>query len=270
MTPGVSTTRVIQNDRSAREHRGVLVRLLTSVVLLLTLAIAPARAADPSTLTLTTTGGYADTTVPLTVTLASSDGTPVAGASVLVERRVEGAWRPLTTVVTDEAGQATTSAPRRARTSGDNVFRATYAGDETHDPATATATSRLVRRGGVVTVGGPTKVVDERTTTVRVVSRTADGTPVSGVVRVERSVSGGPWRRARTVGTDARGRASFVVRPRTDTRWRAVTRAQDWVTGDRSPVHRIDNLPPGTPVRLPAAAPRPRVGVPPQARATGR
>ncbi|MDO9457754.1 M15 family metallopeptidase [Nocardioides sp.] len=250
----------------------MLLRLGTVVALLLALlalAVTPARAADPAALSLTTTGGYADEAAPLAVALLAADGTPLVGASVVVERRVGGAWTALATVVTDEAGAATTSTPR-SRTAADNVFRASYAGDGTHDPAAVTATSRLARRTGVVTVGGPVKVVDERTTTVKVVSRTSTGTPVSGWVRVERSASGQAWKTFRTVRTDDRGRASFVVRPRTDTRWRAVTKASDWVTGDRSPAHRVDNLPPGSPVRLPRGAPSPRVKVPAQPRATTR
>ena len=57
--------------------------------------------------------------------------------------------------------------------------------------------------------------------------------------------------------------------PRVDTRWRATARRLDWVEADRSPVHRIDNLPPGIPVRLPGAAPRPRVNLPDQPHAVG-
>ena len=238
-----------------------------AAVLLLTSVGAPASAAEPTGLTMVTVAGYADTAAPLTLTLTATDGSPVVGATVLVERRVGGVWTPLATVVTDDTGTATTRATR-SRRAGDNLFRASYAGDATHDPATATTTARLLRRTGVVTITGRDTVVDERSLTLRVTSRTSSGTPVAGPVRVERSASGGPWRSYRTLRTDARGRASLVVRPRTDTRWRASTKAADWVTGDRSRSHRVDNLPPGTPVAIPRGAPRPRVAVPPQPRAT--
>ena len=87
--------------------------------------------------------------------------------------------------------------------------------------------------------------------------------------RLMRRNPGGDWRRVDRLRTDDEGRASVTVRPRVDTRWKAVVRRLDWVTADTSRVHRIDNLPPGTPVRLPKAAPRPRHHLPPQPRATG-
>lgn len=256
--------------RMLPSRTGLLACLALAVATLLTfttLTIQAAQAADPPSLTLAAPRGQADEQVPLAVTLLAADGSPVVGASVVVERRLDGAWTALATLVTDEAGTARASAPR-AREASDNTFRASYAGDELHAPASVTATSALVRRNGVVRIEGPTSVVDERRVRLRVLSTTGEGAPVPGWVRVQRSSAGGPWQLDRTLRTDERGRASFAVRPRTDTRWRALTRAAAWVAGDTSPVHRLDNLPPGVPVALPAGAPAPRVSLPPQPRAT--
>ena len=70
----------------------------------------------------------------------------------------------------------------------------------------------------------------------------------------------------RTTGSD--GLATVSVRPRVDTRYRVRGRALPWVGGDTSPVLSVDNLPPGRPVVLPKGAPRPRITLPPQPRAT--
>ncbi|MFB9313383.1 M15 family metallopeptidase [Nocardioides plantarum] len=245
----------------------MLVRLGTLIVLLLTLATVPARAADPTVLTLATTQGYAGAQAPLYVVLTASDGTPLAGASVVVERRQDGAWVPVTTVVTDADGKVRATAAR-AKSRWDNTFRATYAGDATHDAASASAKAPLIRRMGVVKVGGDRSVVDERSVRINVSSYSSTSVPVVGLVYVDRSVSHGAWQRYRTLRTDSRGRATFVTRPRADSRWRATTWSQDWVAGDKSPVHAIDNRPPGVPVTLPSAAPKPTVKVPAQPRAT--
>ena len=92
---------------------------------------------------------------------------------------------------------------------------------------------------------------------------------MSGRVKIFRSDRGGKFVLARTLGTDQDGRAELRVRPRVDTRWRAQAAALDWVERDTSNVHRVDNLPPRAPVRLPASAPRPRITLPAQARAVG-
>jgi hypothetical protein len=213
---------------------------------------------------------HADVEVPLRIDLVQSDdAAPVAAAPVVVERRVDGAWQRLGDVVTDEAGHAELPATLR-RTPGDNVFRAAYAGDALHaGSATGRVAVALVRRTGRVTVGGPDSVIDEQRVEVRVRWRAAGGGPVAGEVRVFRRVPGADWRHFRTVRTGDDGRATIRTRPRTDTRWRAKAGRLDWVEGDRSGVHVVDNLPPGAPVVLPAGAPRPRVKVPAQPHAVG-
>ena len=67
------------------------------------------------------------------------------------------------------------------RRAADNVFRASYAGDLDSAPArTGPVAVALVRRGSVVTVGGPDSVVDERSVPVSVRWRTGNGLPVNG------------------------------------------------------------------------------------------
>jgi 5-hydroxyisourate hydrolase-like protein (transthyretin family) len=188
----------------------------------------------------------------------------VAGAQVVVERRAGGVWSLLATVTTDTTGRASAQMPMR-RDPADNVVRASYAGDATYAPSVSPETAvALVRRVGRVRIGGPARVVDERSVELTVRWTTRNGTPVSGPVRVQRRDRQGRWRPVSRLETDAKGRASLAVSPRVDTRWRVTADRLPWVTGDRSRVHRLDNLPPGAPVVLPARAPEPRIALPPQ------
>jgi hypothetical protein len=250
--------------------RIVAVCLATVVAVGLGSAPAPAAEPPPTTLTMHGRAVHADQDTTLRLDLAEGDGgAAVAGAPVVVERRTDGTWRALGTVVTDEAGQAELAATL-ARDAGDNVFRASYAGDAVHAPSsTGPVPVRLVRRDSRVRIAGPDSVVDERQVTLRVRWTAGGGVPVSGRVRILRRNGGGSWHRDRTVRTDAEGRAEVVTRPRTDTRWRAEVTRSDWLRGDASPVHVVDNLPPGVPVGLPGRAPHPRVHVPRQPHAVG-
>ena len=240
---------------------------LTAVVLALGLATVPASGQSATSLTLTASKGHAGTPTHLQVSLADG-GTPFVG-EVVVERRVDGAWTGVGTVTTDADGQAGLDATL-AKQAEDNVFRARYAGDGSHDPAqTGRVQALLQRRQSVVVIGGPETVVDGRRTAIRIRWRTGNGEPVSGPVQVYQRLGDRRWQRAGTVRTNAQGQATLRVRPRVDSRWKARVKPSDWLTGDRSQVHHIDNVPPGTPVRLPRAAPEPRVTVPPQRRAVG-
>ncbi len=252
----------------------VLGRLLVLTLGLLLAGVglpAYAQELEPTTLTVDSVTRYADADTPVGVTLLSGDAqTPVAGAQVLLERRVDGTWSEVGLLVTDEAGRA--ELPQTlAREPRDNAFRATYAGDVTYEPAASgTYLAPIQRRASVVTVAGPDHVVDEEAVELRLRWRTANGLPVEGRVELFRRDAGEKrWDRFRRVRTDEDGEVVFEVRPRVDTRWRVVAPGLDWVRRDRSPVHRVDNLPPGVPVNLPDAAPRPRINLPDQDRAVG-
>ncbi|MGZ5403549.1 MAG: M15 family metallopeptidase [Nocardioides sp.] len=250
----------------------VLGRLLVLTLgLLLAGAGLPAHAQqlEPTALTIDSIRRAADLDTPIGVTLLSGES-PVPGAQVLLERRVGGSWREVRVMVTDETGRAELE-QTLARDARDNAFRASYAGDVTHEPARSGAyLAPIRRRASVVTVGGPGRVVDEETVELRLRWRTANGLPVEGRVELHRRDDGSrTWDRVRRVRTGRNGEAVLAVRPRVDTRWRVVAAALDWVRRDRSPVHRVDNLPPGVPVELPGGAPAPRLNLPDQARAVG-
>lgn len=205
---------------------------------------------------------------PVGVVLTDPAGTPVAGAAVLVERRVGGAWQPLAALVTDAAGRAGTVL-RLGPVRADNVVRASYAGDATTPPTvTPDVQVELVRRAGMLKLAGPGRVVDEQEITLTARWRADDGTPVAGEVRLEQRRRD-RWRTIERLVTDATGTASITLRPRSDAVLRLSAKALDWVKASRSARKRVDNLPPVAPVRLSRAAPRPRRHLPPQARAQG-
>ncbi len=192
---------------------------------------------------------YADHVTHLKIRLRRADGSPVVAGEVVVQRRRSGTWRLFDTVVTDEEGRAVVDATL-ARRAADNLFRASYAGGLDAADTTGPVAVKLVRRSSRVTIGGPHKVVDEQSVRVPVSWQTGNGLPVNGIVRLQRRNGGGDWRLVRRLRTGADGRAHLTTRPRVDTAWRAEGRRLDWVFGDSSDVHRINNLPPGDPVRL--------------------
>lgn len=255
--------------------------MLARLLLLLALMVgplplaAPAGAADPTPtgpppthVALTATPAYADLAASLHVVVTADDGTPLAGVVVRLERRVDGAWQPLAELTTDDRGAAAGELVL-ARDADDNLVRALVDGTDTRAPGeSAPVLVPLLRRDSVVRLRGPDEVVDEQTVTLRVRWRTASGVPVAGEVRLLRR-KGDRWPVVRTLRTGADGLATVTLRPRTDSRWRVRASRLDWVSGDRSGTHRIDNLPPGAPVRLPDGAPRPSVRLPAQPRAAG-
>ena len=239
-------------------------------LLLAPLAAAPAPAAElpATTTTLTAPAAYADDPTTVTVLVADEQQTPVAGAEVTLDRRSGGVWSTVATLTTDENGEAVREVVLR-RQADDNVFRARYAGSETLAASgSGNVLVDLLRRRSTLTLTGPATVVDETSVRLDVSWQTRSGLPVAGRVRVE-ALRDDRWRLHARLRTDADGLAGIEVAPRRDSRWRATSPDLDWVAGDVSDVHRLDNLPPGTPVRLPAAAPRPRVRLPQQPFAVG-
>lgn len=211
---------------------------------------------------------YAGDAVPVRLVLSDAAGTPVAGAPLRLERRFGGAWSEVPVAATDEGG-AVTAQVEVARAPKDNQVRATYDGDETHEgSSTGLVRLALRRRNADVRLRGPGSVVDEQSVVLRVRVTTGAGDPVEGPVQLLRR-AGRRWVEERALRLDGRGRADAEVAPRVDTRYRARLAQRPWLARGTSTVHRLDNRPPGTPVRLPAGAPRPRRSLPDQARAVG-
>ncbi|GAB6985823.1 M15 family metallopeptidase [Nocardioides pyridinolyticus] len=231
-------------------------------------AAAGAAARLATSIDLSSAPAYSDTETTLHLRLQTDEGEPIANASVELARKEDGAWVPLGIVTTDDRGMATQPV-RLSREVTDNVVRAQYAGDDVYPAATRQKRLELKRRAGLVRLEAPAQVKDGRTARIRVRWTTREDAPVQGPVKVFRSLAGGRWQLARTLRTDADGRAAFTTRPRQDSRWRARGVRQSWVESDTSKVHRIDNVPPGDPVRLPRGAPAPRRSLPPQAHAVG-
>lgn len=222
-------------------------------------------AAAPTQLSISAPAAYADQATTLTVRLSSGDA-PVTGA-VQVDRLVEGQWRPVAGVVTH--GGSAQLPVRLAREGDDNTFRATYAGDATYAPASAQTVVRLLRRDSSLRLTGPGRVVDERTVVLEVRWRTGEGSAVAGEVALQRRQDR-RWRTLTTIRTGADGRARLRLRPRVDVVLRARADGLDWVRGDATGRHPIDNLPPGRRVALPPRAPQPRVRLPRPQRGVGQ
>ncbi|GAA4696954.1 M15 family metallopeptidase [Nocardioides conyzicola] len=227
-----------------------------------------AGAADSTILTLSAPAAYADTATTLGLVLADDAGSPLAGAQVVLERRTGGAWQPVGTLTTDAEGRAS-AALTVSRVPDDNAVRATYAGDAEHPPITQEGSLPIRLRAAKASLSGPAKVVDEKSVVLRVRWLTTAGQPVSGDVRLYRKLPGKPWRAYAVVPTDADGRGSLRVTPRTDTHWQVRAPRLSWVQADRSTVLGIDNRPPGEPVKLPKGAPAPRIKLPAQPHAAG-
>ena len=263
----------------------MLLGKLVLVALSLSLALAAPAVGAPADrdqrehapgLHLTAPPTYAGEPAPVTVVLADAAGQPVVGASVRVERLVGEEWHELAVVVTDAAGSATLEAVLGRDPAG-NVVRATWdgttgesggsaepEGSAAAPQETGPVTLPLRRRTARAELTGPDEVVDETSVRLALRWRTRAGEPVTGEVVLEER-RGDRWRVVERLRTDEQGRASTRVAPREDTRYRVRTPRQPWLEGDTSPVHRLDNTPPGTVVRLGGPVPRRALPRPPRA-----
>jgi hypothetical protein len=245
---------------------------LLAVVLGATLA-PPANAQDPAPTHLTLSGkpAYAGQQTPLHVTLTDANGDPVAGKPVAVEHRVSVGWEPVgDSLMTNDQGRITVRA-ELSKQSEQNVFRGRFHGDVDYSPSgSGPVKVGLRRRNSSVHLSGPDSVKDGRSLELRVQWLTGNDQPVAGAVKLyRRDGRRGDWKQVGRLRTGDDGRASVTVTPREDTWWRAQGVQQDWVRGDVSNTHAVDNIPPGIPVKLPQAAPNPRVHLPDQPFAVG-
>lgn len=245
----------------------VLLAVLAVALAGLLPATASAAAAEPTTLGLAAPARYGHQVTTLTVTLRSG-GAALPGAPVTLQRYDGTQWEPLGAgpVVTDDSGTATVELVV-SRSPAANLVRAAYEGDPEHEPATAQYRLPLRLQPTTTTLTGPSRVIDEQSARMRITWRTSAGDPVAGRVSLQRR-SGDRWLAVRTLVTGESGVVSFDLVARSDSRWRALSLGTPWAAKSVSAVHTIDNLPAGVPVRLPAGAPRPRLSLPAQPRAT--
>ncbi|WP_370289474.1 M15 family metallopeptidase [Nocardioides sp.] len=258
--------RVVSSGRG-----GALLATVVSLVAAVFAVVAPASAAPaPTVLALSAPVQFAGQSTTLGVVLTDG-GQPVAGAAVTVERWNGSAWAPLTTAgpggvgTTDAAGSLDVEVVVD-RDPARNRVRATFAGDADHAASTTEYTLPLRQRPTRTWLGGPTRVVDEQVLSLALLRRTSTGVGVPGPVTLQRW-NGSAWVRVLTANAGSDGRVVVRVRPRTDTRFRAVSSPVPWALGSVSTMLRVDNVPAARPVVLPARSPRPRA-LPAQARAT--
>ncbi|KQT94350.1 hypothetical protein ASG49_05540 [Marmoricola sp. Leaf446] len=244
----------------------VLVALLSAA---LGLGSSPAVAAAPAvgtTTALVAPTGKAGLAAPFRATLRGDDAAALGGRALTLQRSSSSSWSTVATVRTGADGTATFSVVLPA---GATTWRAVWAGDASYAGSTsptATATGQVL--ASTLTLDGPTSVVDERSVTLTGRWLASDSSPVTGAAVAVQQRTGSTWTTRRTLRTSATGRWSLAVTPRTDTTWRVTGAAGSWWRGATSAAHTVDNRPAGTPVVLPAAAPRP-TALPAQARATG-
>ena len=158
-------------------------------------------------------------------------------------------------VTTDELGHAELEATM-ARRAADNVFRATYAGNATtYAGSRSGPVASRWSAAAACCARGPGLGGGRGSVPIEVTWRTGTGDPVAGGGRGLSAAAPGGWTGAVRTGAD--GRSRRVPSHRAPTPAGRPGPRLAWVEGARSGVHRIDNLPPGIPVRLPGAAPQP-------------
>ena len=202
-------------------------------------------------------------------TVVDADGLPVAGRDVVVQVQTgDGSWTDVatTTSAADGTGAADVVVPRAPASQRWRAVVVPAAAGEDPGVTSAEQTLTLIPRSVRVVREGAVEVLDGRRLTQTWTVTTPGGTAVPDAVVVVRSRSHGTVERRRLT-TDESGVVTVRSRPRYDSRWWARVPAGTWHQAGAAAVARVDNLPPGPAVRLPADAPDPRVSLPPQERA---
>lgn len=230
---------------------------------------SPASAAtEPVTVAVAAPPAYAENATTVTVDLTWQDA-PLAEATVVIERRQDGAWVQVAELVTDAGGRAVTEVIL-LRAPENNLVRATTPPTDQHAGGSAEYAVPLVKRDSQVVLRGPDAFKDETSAPLTIRWLAVGAGPVDGQVRLMSRVTGERrWRVARTARTGDDGEVTVTVSPRVDSRWRAVATGLPWVRRGSSAVHLLDNRPPIPPVSMPRGAPAPRRSLPPQRRAVG-
>lgn len=140
---------------------------------------------------------------------------------------------------------------------------ASYQWVDAQDPSAASPSALVTftDHGLRAPLTAPASLVDGQRVTVRVtVSSAVDAVPAAGArVTLQARVAGTTtWQDTARATADAGGKVSFRVRPRRTVHYRTVTADAQWWRSHTSASTRVQNLPPGKPVVLPAAAPEPR------------
>lgn len=200
-----------------------------------------------------------------TAVVSDPTGAPLAGAQVSLEAKEGTSWRVVATGTSDASGRTALIAefPRRVAIVLHRAV-ATYDGVE-FDPSNELKVA-VVKAKVLARLTGPASVVDERAITL-----TAHGSPAARGTKVDLQVhTSGRWVKARSAKLDKAGKATFVLRPRATTRYRVVVAATAVSLKGVSELHLVRNLPPGPVVELPAKAPKPRLVLGVQKRASGQ
>ena len=144
-------------------------------------------------------------------TLNTTDGTPIAGATIQLQKNVSGTWTNITTNVTDVNGDYQFS--QNELTAGTYQYRTTYAGNDTY--ANATSDVVQVQVNATLTqlsaVTNLTSVAINQNFTINGTLKlnTTDGTPIAGAtIQLQKNVSG-VWTDVTTNVTDATGGYQF-------------------------------------------------------------
>jgi hypothetical protein len=173
----------------------------------------------PTSVTLTGASHRAapDEQVALSGTLTAADATPVAGQAVSLLQRQEGAWLPVATATSDEAGAISVTAPALTRTS---AFRLAVGEELTSQawrvvlvptltlssrPSGSSTALKVTTRGG--RAGDPVELVSPRPSGPVVVGRARLGADLSATFQVP-----SPSTRVRYVARLARTRAHAAAR----------------------------------------------------------
>jgi outer membrane protein assembly factor BamB len=142
-------------------------------------------------------------------TLNTTDGTPIAGATIQLQKNVSGTWTNVATNVTNETGGYAFSQNEIAV--GVYYYRTTYAGNDTYANATSNVVSvlRPVILTQLSAAANLTSVVVNQNFTINGTLNTTGGTPIAGAtIQLQKNVSG-TWTNVMTNVTDSTGGYQF-------------------------------------------------------------
>ncbi|NED97214.1 lamin tail domain-containing protein [Phytoactinopolyspora alkaliphila] len=175
-----------------------------------------------TTLTITKSSGQIESgeSVVIGGVLRTTENTPVAGATVKLERRLSGgSWSSAGTTTSSGTGQISlANTPARAAD-----YRWVYAGTGRFASKTSTVTSVAVQQPTTLAItSSASKIKRGESITVSGELRTSSGAVVKNepVVFQRRFVGASSWTTAGSVDTNSSGKVSFTAKPTRDTQYR--------------------------------------------------